>query len=86
MKVQYKHFPEDIQAKYHLDNKVTESGHIYIKIKKGMYGLKQAVILAYKQLEKMWQNMNTLQSRVQLDYGNITRAQQNVVSSLTTLA
>ena len=51
MKVQYKHFPEDIKRRYNLDTKVTASGHIYIRIKKGMYGLKQAAILAYRHLK-----------------------------------
>ena len=52
VKVNYKHFPEDILQRYKLHNKVTASGHIYIEIKKGMYGLKQAAILAYNNLKK----------------------------------
>ena len=52
MKVNYKHFPEDIRRRYNLEDKVTQSGHIYIKINKGMYGLKQAAVLAYKELTK----------------------------------
>ena len=52
MKVQYKYFPEDIRQRYNLDSKVTPSGHIYIKINRGMYGLKQAAILAYDHLRK----------------------------------
>ena len=51
MKVQYKHFPEDIRKRYKLDEKVTDNGYIYIKIKKGMYGLKQAVLLAFEHLK-----------------------------------
>ena len=51
MKVHYKHIPADIRQRYNLDKKVTASGHIYIKIKKGMYGLKQAAILAYQHLK-----------------------------------
>ena len=30
----YKHFPEDIRQQYGLENKVSKSGHIFIKIKK----------------------------------------------------
>ena len=52
MKVQYKHFPEDIRKRYNLESKVTDNGYIYVKIKKGMYGLKQAAILAYNELKK----------------------------------
>ena len=51
MKVPYKHFPPDIRQQYKLDKKVTKTGYIFIKIKKGMYGLKQAAILAYKNLK-----------------------------------
>ena len=52
MKVQYKHIPEDIRLQYNLQEKLTADNCIYIKIKKGMYGLKQAAILAYTQLKK----------------------------------
>ena len=51
MKVPYKNFPPDIQKRYNLDSKVTESGHVFIRIKKGMYGLKQAAILAYNNMK-----------------------------------
>ena len=49
MKIPYKYFPDDIIKKYNLQNKVS-NGYIYIKIKKGMYGLKQAALLAYNKL------------------------------------
>ena len=52
MKIQYKLFPEEIGIAYNLDSKVDENGFIHIKIKKGMYGLKQADILVYTQLVK----------------------------------
>ena len=47
MKVPFKYFPEDVRQKYNLYSKV-HNGFIYIKIKKGMYGLKQAALLAYE--------------------------------------
>ena len=37
---------------YGLDTKLAADGHIYIKIEKGMYGLKQAAVLAYDNLVK----------------------------------
>ena len=46
MKVKYKYFPENIRNRYELDKKVTPDGYIFIRIKRGMYGLKQAAILA----------------------------------------
>ena len=51
MKVHYRHIPQDIRRKYNLDQKVTADGYVYIKIKKGMPGLKQAAILAYQHLK-----------------------------------
>ena len=51
MKVAYKYFPQDIIDKYELNKKVHQ-GYIYIKILKGMYGLKQAAVLAYENLIK----------------------------------
>ena len=52
IKVPIKYFPQDIQDKYHLQDLVHNDGYVYICINKGMYGLKQAVILAYKQLSQ----------------------------------
>ena len=50
MKIYIKNFPPDIIALYKLSEKVTANGYIYVKIKKGMYGLKQAAVLAYTKL------------------------------------
>ena len=46
MRVAMKYFPQDIIEKYNLDD-IVHNGYISIKIKKGMYGLKQASVLAY---------------------------------------
>jgi predicted transcriptional regulator len=46
----YKYFPNAIRKQYSLDHFVTPTGYIYIRIKKGMYRLKQAALLAYKHL------------------------------------
>ena len=53
-RVPYKYIPEDIRKRYRLDTKVHE-GYIYCRIKKGMYGLKQAAILAHKVLSNLLQ-------------------------------
>ena len=52
MRIHYKYLPEDIRQRYNLDSKVAADGYIYIKIKRGMYGLKQAALLAHEQLVK----------------------------------
>ena len=49
MRIHYKHFPADIREKYNLDELVVND-YIYVKIKRGMYGLKQAAVLAYDHL------------------------------------
>ena len=46
--VQY--FPMDIEKKYTLETIVTPKRFIYICIKKGTYGLKQAALLTYNNL------------------------------------
>ena len=50
MKVPLKYFPQDIIERYSLDKKVDANGYVYVKINKGMYGLKQAAVLAYQHL------------------------------------
>lgn len=49
-KMKYTIFPSEIIEKYNHDQLVAPDGYIYIKIKKGMYGLKEAAILTYDQL------------------------------------
>ena len=55
MKIPYNKFPEDIREFYNLSTLVSKDGYIFIKVKKAMYGLKQAAILAYRHIK------NTLQ-------------------------
>ena len=50
MRIHYRYFPDEIKKQYQLDKIVDHDGYIYIKIKKGMYGLKQAAILVYNKL------------------------------------
>ena len=52
MRVKLKYFPADIISRYNLMTLVAADGYIYIKIKKGMYGLKQAALLAYRNLKQ----------------------------------
>ena len=52
MKVKIKYFPPDIIQRYNLQQLVTSEGYVFIKIKKGMYGLKQAALLAYNNLKQ----------------------------------
>jgi hypothetical protein len=53
IKIKYKYLPADIRLTYKLDTTLAPNGYIYIKIQKGMYGLKQAAVLAYDNLVKL---------------------------------
>ncbi len=44
--------PDEIIVEYNLRDKVSNDGHIYVEIQKGMYGLPQVGILAQELLEK----------------------------------
>ena len=41
-----KYYFSDIREKYYIDNIVAPNGYVYCKIKRGIYGLKQAARLA----------------------------------------
>ena len=43
--------PEEIIVEYNLREKVAADGHVFVEIRKGMYGLPQAGILAQQLLE-----------------------------------
>ena len=52
MRLPIKIIPTEIVEQYKLQNVVTPDGWVYLEIRKGMYGLKQAGILANEQLTK----------------------------------
>ena len=50
MRIRSKYFPPDIRARHQIDGLIAADGYVYINVFRGMYGLKQAVIIAYNQL------------------------------------
>ena len=52
MRLQLDIIPEEIIVKYNLRDLVDKDGWVYIEIRKGMYGLPQAGIIANQLLEK----------------------------------
>ena len=70
MRVLCKYFLQDVRDQYRLDLKVIPSGWIFIEIKKGMSGLKQATLLAYQHLAKLLEPYKYTQYLVQLDSMN----------------
>ena len=57
----------DIIGKYNLQSKMNSTEYVYIKIKKGTYGLKQAAVLAYDNLVR-----SMLLSHLLLECRNMT--------------
>ena len=51
MRIHSKYFTDPIRKKYNIDSKIAEDNYVYCKIKRGMYGLKQAARLAYDLLK-----------------------------------
>ncbi len=52
MRIHITLIPQEVIDEYHLKDIVDDTGHIWVEIRKGMYGLPQAGILANKLLEK----------------------------------
>ena len=52
MKLKLSNPPEDFVTLYNLVSKVDRNGFVYLKIRRGMYGLPQAGILSQQLLEK----------------------------------
>jgi hypothetical protein len=51
MKIHKKYLPDEVISEYNLTPAHFDSkGYCYLEIRKGMYGLKEAAILAYEQL------------------------------------
>ena len=55
--------PEEIIKQYNLHEKINSEGYVYIKVRKGMYGLPQAGILAQQLLEKQLNKHGYVQNK-----------------------
>ena len=61
-------FPEDIIQEYDLRNKVDATGNVHCEVRRGMYGLPQAGIIAQELLEKRLLTAGYRQSKVRPGY------------------
>ena len=52
LRLKVSNLPEDVIEQYGLKDKTTSEGYIYVEIRKGMYGLPQAGLLAQELLEQ----------------------------------
>ena len=50
MRIHLKDIPNEVIIEYSLLPFADSSGYVYLKIRKGVYGLKEAGIIAYKRL------------------------------------
>ena len=53
LRIHERYFSPYFRQLYKLQNKINKDGYVYCEIIKGMYGLKQAAILAYKRLKNI---------------------------------
>ena len=77
MWIPIKYIPQEIIDEYDV-NKFIKDGYIYVEIVKGMYGLKQAGIIANQLLEKYFRSTDLLQPFTPMDYGDMRHVQFNV--------
>ena len=82
MKINLKDIPDDIIQQYKLLDIVDKYNCVYFKITKGMYGLKQAAILAFEQLQKILHHMGITLFPTLLECGSIVQGPQNSAFAL----
>jgi hypothetical protein len=64
IRIKLSHIPNEVIEEYKLREKATKNGSIYIRAKRGMYGLPQAGLLANKLLEKRLNKHGYRQSKL----------------------
>ena len=80
MRIHSKYFSQDMKNKYHIPSLVAGDGFVYCKIKRGMYGLKQAARLAYDNLvTNLNKKMDTSQINIVLIFGHTNLVLHNFV-------
>ena len=68
LRMKLDNFPEDVIEEYGLRDKVTKDGYVYIEVRKGMYGLPQAGLLAQQLLEERLAKHGYYQSKITPGY------------------
>ena len=73
MRIHSKYFDKEFRLLYDIDKKIADDGYVYCEIQKGMYGLKQAAILAYKLIVERLAPFGYYLFRLSMAYGNTKR-------------
>jgi hypothetical protein len=61
-------FPNNVIQEYDLQNKVVANGNVHCKVRRGMYGLPQAGIIAQELLEERLPKAGYSQSKITPGY------------------
>ncbi len=85
MQLKITDIPDEIIKEYNVQELETLDGYIYCKIRKGMYGLPQAGIIAQNSLPRDWPNMATIKAKLYLDCGHMKQEPPPSHLLLTTL-
>ena len=56
LRIHSRYLSPDFRTEYKLNDLIDSDGYVYFQVNKGMYGLKQAAILAYKLLVQRFKN------------------------------
>ena len=64
MRLKLADLPDNVIKQYNLADKVTPDGWVYLEVRKGMYGLPQAGMLAHKLLEKRLNKKGYVKSKL----------------------
>ena len=67
-------FPQDIIDEYNLKNKVNHNGNVHCEVRRGMYGLPQAGIIAQELLEERLRQLVTHKANSHQATGNTNGA------------
>ena len=63
IRIRIDNVPKEIIKQYNLHEKIDSEGYVYIEVRKGMYGLPQAGILAQKLLEERLNKHGYMQNK-----------------------
>ena len=73
MKMKLSNFPQDLIDEYNL-MEIERNGSVYVEIRKGMYGLPEAGILAQQLLEKRLEKRDTPKANTHPVFGHTNGA------------
>ena len=72
MRIPLKIISQEIMDAYNLATLVDNQGWIHMRIEKGMYGIKQAGIIANQESVKIWLHLGIILCNTHLVYGFMT--------------